>query len=311
MKLQEQITVAKALLRLRLRMMVLNEEYKNGKFKIPIHLAFGHESIAVAVDSSMGADDQLVCSHRNLHYNLARESHFHLIRDEFLLRQEGIARGILGSMNLANPARKVMYSSSVLGNNMPVATGLALANSVMELDSVTIVVSGDGAMEEGSFYESLMFMRYQELKVIVIIENNGWSLATRTSERRADIDTKQLANSLGVDYLLLAGNNSIEYVKKLADVKDQVQSDSKPVVIEVELDSLGDWVMKNDQHPDGKYINYHAGPAPDVSLNEYPVIKESQSDPIYMLEQILGQKILKGISSDLFNSVLEEFRELH
>ena len=67
--MQEDIEIAKEIIRIRLEMMLVNEEYKAGKFDIPIHLAFGHEAIAVAVDSTMGSQDQMVCSHRNIHYN--------------------------------------------------------------------------------------------------------------------------------------------------------------------------------------------------------------------------------------------------
>jgi TPP-dependent pyruvate/acetoin dehydrogenase alpha subunit len=309
--LEEKITIAKSLLELRLKMMVINQEYKEKKFKIPIHLAFGHEAIAVAVNLNMHADDQLVCSHRNLHYNLAREKSFRRIMDEFFLRKEGVAGGRLGSMNLSNPYRNLVYSSSILGNNIPVATGLALANSVKGIDSITTVISGDGAMEEGSLYEGLLFMRYQNLKVIVIIEDNGWSLATRTNERRTEINTRLLAESLGVGYTCLAGNDSFEYTAKLADVTDHIRNNAGPVVVEVKLDTLGNWILKNDQNPDGKYINYHAGPAPNISVSNYPIISRSESDPVYILEKILGREDLKKISSSVFTAVTDEFGALY
>ena len=66
------LEVAKNILRLRLSQMIINEKYKAGQFKIPIHLALGHETIAVAVDLVMHDNDKLVLSHRNIHYNLAR-----------------------------------------------------------------------------------------------------------------------------------------------------------------------------------------------------------------------------------------------
>jgi TPP-dependent pyruvate/acetoin dehydrogenase alpha subunit len=58
--------IAKDVLRLRFSQMIVNEDYKKGKFKIPIHLAFGHEAIAVAVNKIMKEDDKLILTQRIL-----------------------------------------------------------------------------------------------------------------------------------------------------------------------------------------------------------------------------------------------------
>ena len=64
--------LAHDIIKVRVAQMMVNEFYKDGKFKIPIHLAFGHETIAVAVDRIMEDEDKLLLSHRNIAYNLAR-----------------------------------------------------------------------------------------------------------------------------------------------------------------------------------------------------------------------------------------------
>ena len=91
MEYKSNINIAKEVLRLRHSQMIVNEKYKSGLFKVPIHLALGHEAIAVAVDSVMEANDKLVCSHRNIHYNLARAKVLKPILDEYLLKKEGLA----------------------------------------------------------------------------------------------------------------------------------------------------------------------------------------------------------------------------
>ena len=78
--------IAYDILRIRLGQIVINEEYKKGNFKIPIHLAFGHESIAVAISNIMENNDKLILSHRNIAYNLAREGSLKPIIDEYFLK---------------------------------------------------------------------------------------------------------------------------------------------------------------------------------------------------------------------------------
>ena len=134
------------LLRLRYWQLILNEELKKKTFKIPVHVAMGHEAIAVAVSHAMTSSDQLVLSHRNMVYNLVRLGSLKPIYDEYKLSPGGIAEGKLGSMNLANPHHGVAYSSSILGNNVSIACGLALGNQMLARDGILIVLLGDGAI---------------------------------------------------------------------------------------------------------------------------------------------------------------------
>ena len=69
---ENDLKIIKNILWLRLAQVIVNELYKNKEFVVPIHLALGHETLAVAVDSAMQKNDNLFLSHRNMHYNLIR-----------------------------------------------------------------------------------------------------------------------------------------------------------------------------------------------------------------------------------------------
>ena len=303
---KSEIEIAREVLRIRLSQMIVNEKYKNGEFKIPIHLALGHEAIAVAVDSIMEEEDQLVLSHRNIHYNLARSKSLKPELDEYFLRKEGLAGGKLGSMNLANAERNVVYTSSILGNNLPVAAGLALGQKVRGLNGVVIVIIGDGAIEEGSFYESIVFLKSNELPSIIIMENNGWSLATRIEERRYNIDFQKLLESLNVKYVKLNSNNPYEYIEELVTLREQALNNKTPVFLEVGVTTLGSWYLKTEEYPEGKFINYHAGPAPTVELAGWPLIENSAEDPVFVLQEYFEQNLLKGMSQEILRNLMEE-----
>lgn len=300
------VEIARQVLRVRLSQMIVNEKYKNGEFKIPIHLALGHEAIAVAVDSIMEEEDQLVLSHRNIHYNLARTKSLKPELDEYYLKKEGLAGGKLGSMNLANEERNVVYTSSILGNNLPVTAGLALGQKVRGLNGVVIVTCGDGAIEEGSFYESIVFLKSNELPSIIIMENNEWSLATRIEERRYNIDLQKLLESLNIKYVKLNSNNPYEYIKELITLRKQALNNKTPVFLEVGVTTLGSYYLKTEEYPEGKFINYHAGPAPTVNLKEGPLIEQSDKDPVFVLQDYFEQNLLKSISREILQSLMEE-----
>ncbi|MDO8623490.1 MAG: thiamine pyrophosphate-dependent enzyme [archaeon] len=302
----EDIELAKNMIKIRLSQLIVNEKYKNKEFKIPIHLALGHESIAVAVDSIMDEKDKLILNHRNIHYNLAREKSLKYILKEYQLSKDGIAGGELGSMNLANEEKGIIYTSSILGNNLPVAAGVSLSKKVKQEGGIVTVVTGDGAMEEGTFYETLLFLKSNNLPCLVIVENNEWSLATKIDERRCNIDIGKFAESLAIKYISLDSNNPFEYARALKDLKEYSLINKTPVCIEVKLSTLGDLIKKTDEFPNGKFINYHAGPASTINLSNGPIIEKTDKDPVFVISNYLGEEIIENLSKELLNEINRE-----
>jgi len=300
--------IIEQLIWLRISQLLVNERYKNGDFLIPIHLALGHESLAIAVNESMGKNDCLFLTHRNIHYNLARVRTLRKVIDEYYLKDSGLANGRLGSMNLSNPVKNIAYSSSILGNNLPVATGYALGKKASNLNEVVFVVTGDGAIEEGSFWESLEFSKSNALKIIFIIENNQWSLATRIEERRSKIKLESLADSLGIGYCQLSGNDPFEYIKIIRENRVKTIKNKTPMILEVNLTTLGYWHKKTMENPKGKLINYHAGPAPTIELDDYPVICNSNEDPLHSIKKYINEEDLIKISKNMLEKLVSELK---
>jgi len=302
------LNTIKKIIWLRLAQVFVNQRYKNGDFKIPIHLALGHETLAIAVDYAMSQEDSLFLTHRNIHYNLTKMGALKEELDEYYLKQSGLAKGHLGSMNLFNPDKNIPYTSSILGNNLPVGCGYALANKVRNEKGVVFIATGDGAIEEGSFYESLLFLKSNNLSAVVIIENNEWSLATKIEERRANIDFNKLAVSLGIEYYFLEKNDPFDYQSKIQIIREKALNNKTPVLVEVKLTTLGYWYMESEGCPDGKFINYHGGPAPKVKEDRYPLIESSINDPLFVLEQYFSKDKLVDISDKLREQIEEEIR---
>lgn len=293
------LSILKKVIWLRLAQIFVNERYKDGDFVIPIHLAMGHESIAVAVDATMKKEDSIFLTHRNIHYNLARNGSLKQVLDEYYLKPTGMAKGRLGSMNLSNPDKNIIYSSSILGNNLAVGCGFALGNKVKNSKGVVFIDTGDGAIEEGSFYESLLFLKSNNLPSVIIVENNGWSLGTKIAERRADIDLCKFTDSLNIEYILLESNDPFEYINKLSLIRDDAFCNKTVILVEVKLTTLGYWYQDHEDYPDGKFINYHAGPAPQVNESVYPIIDASNDDPLQVLANNNSLEDLEIISSEL------------
>ena len=298
--------IAEEIIRLRISQMIVNEEHKAKKLKVSVHLALGHEAIAVAVSEILEKDDNLLPTHRNIAYNLARAGKLRPILDEYFLKSTGLNAGHSGSMNLLNPERNIVYTSSILGNQFPVAVGLAMAGKISGKKNVTIAMAGDGAIEEGSFYESILMAQSMKLPIIFLIENNEWSMSTRIDQRRCSIDVSLLSRSLDIRYAYLEGNDPYKYIETLKDLRRFSIENSAPVCAEVKVATLGDWRLKTPEHPEGEFINYHSGPAPEVALSEWPMIKQSDEDPIFALIKHIDQPALEEDARRQFAALQKE-----
>ena len=263
--------------RIRNSQLLVNELIHKGEFQVPIHLALGHEAIAVSVSKSMAIEDQILLNHRNIHYHLALGATVDQLISEYQLQNDGLAGGQLGSMNLVAPQNHNPYTSNILGNNLAVALGIAQAAKMRSIKSATWVVTGDGAIEEGVFYESILCASSWKLPIVFLVENNGWSLGTEISERRIEINLEQLSHSIGCGYLKLSGNNVDDYVSSLKAIRQSILG-NKPVIVEVLLTTLGGYYL--EEANGRRYINYHAGKAKIQSKGI--VICEDSSDPIFV-----------------------------
>ena len=267
--------LARRVLELRCWQLELNEDLKQGRFAVPVHLAMGHEAVAVAVDASLASGDRLVLTHRNVAYHLARARAIEPVRAAYQGRPEGLGGGELGSMNLCQPERGIEYASSILGNNLPFACGLALAG-----DGVVWVLTGDGAMEEGAFWEALVFARSHHLRLLFLVENNDHSLASTIGERRCEIDLSRVCAGVGVPYRAFKGNHPGQYTDWLQRLRSQAAC-AGPAVVEVFV----------------KTLNNHAGPTPgwpadprSIAIENGLVIEPGTADPAWVAEGILGRE---------------------
>jgi TPP-dependent pyruvate/acetoin dehydrogenase alpha subunit len=268
-------------------------------FNIPVHLALGHEGISEVVSAVMKHGDKLLCTHRNLHYQLARGATLSELQEEFRLMKIGLAGGKCGSMNLSNPNGSIIYTSSILGNNLCVAVGVALSKKIRQEDGVIIATTGDGAMEEGAFYESILNASSLDLPFLVVVENNNWSLASQIKERRKTINLSELANSLGVGYTYLTGNNIKDYYDKFFKIRECVCISKRPHIVEVELTTLGGWTVQVENSQSSRYVNYHAGSSSAVSIENGLIINSDVSDPVYWVKSFLGEADFKKLATSI------------
>ena len=257
----------------------INKKMLGGQFKIPVHLAIGHEAVAVCLAEAFSSSDKLLLTHRNIHFQLAFGATEEQLTNEYLLKSSGLASGKLGSMNLMNPNAGNIYTSNILGNNFSVALGIALSLKLKKQVGVVWVITGDGAIEEGAFYEAVLIASSLKLPIVFVVENNKWSLGTSISERRTEIDLSKFVDSMNVGFQSLKDNNINDYLSTMLKTREVVAVTTQPQVLEVEVHSLGGFYVAEDQDSK-RYVNYHAG-AIKIEPDENGIFEKNSTDPVF------------------------------
>jgi TPP-dependent pyruvate/acetoin dehydrogenase alpha subunit len=257
----------------------INKKMLEGHFKIPIHLAIGHEAVSACLAEAFSPSDKLLLTHRNIHFQLAFGATEEQLTNEYLLKPSGLASGKLGSMNLMNPNTGNIYTSNILGNNFSVALGIAFSLKLKKQDGVVWIITGDGAIEEGAFYEAVLIASSLKLPIVFVVENNKWSLGTSILERRTEIDLYKFADSMSVGFQSLKDNDINNYLTTMLKTREIVAVTTQPQVLEVEVHSLGGFYVAEDQDSK-RYINYHAG-AIKIEPDENGIFEKNSTDPVF------------------------------
>jgi TPP-dependent pyruvate/acetoin dehydrogenase alpha subunit len=268
-----------SLIRLRYFQHQLNEMLKEGQFpQIPIHLAFGHEAAAVGLDLTMAPDDMLCVSHRNAAYNLARSKSFESALNHYKMVARTDREAQMASMNLADDNTNIAYASSILGNNLAVAAGIAMNRKLIDRAGITFVATGDGAMEEGIFWETLIFVRSHALGLVIIVENNNYSMSSTIEQRRCPIDLSIICKGLDIKYLGADGASLPAVKAALANARSEA-SENNVALVELSLSTFCQ----------------HAGPTPgwpddplSIALDDGFLLGDDLRDPLVQLSKAIG-----------------------
>jgi pyruvate dehydrogenase E1 component alpha subunit len=163
----------KSMLRIRMFEEKIVDLYPEQEMKCPVHLCIGQEAIAAGVCQHLEKGDYVFSNHRGHGHCLAKGTKMRPLMAEFYGKATGCSGGKGGSMHIIDIENGILGTSAIVGGGIPMGVGAALAASIRGEDSVTAVFFGDGAFDEGAFYESFNFATLKRLPVVFVCENNS------------------------------------------------------------------------------------------------------------------------------------------
>ena len=174
------------------------ELYSVGKIRGFLHLYIGEEAVAVGAMQALGPEDNIVATYREHGQALARGIPAGAVMAEMYGKVNGCSRGRGGSMHIFDVSRRFYGGHAIVGGGLPVAVGLALADSFRRRPAITVCFFGDGAVAEGVFHESLNLAALWRLPVLFLCENNLYAMGTGLARHQAQTDIVRKAEAAGV-----------------------------------------------------------------------------------------------------------------
>ncbi|MBV9895620.1 MAG: thiamine pyrophosphate-dependent dehydrogenase E1 component subunit alpha [Chloroflexi bacterium] len=207
--------------------------YPTDKIKSPVHLSIGQEALAVGVCEALEPRDVVFGTYRGHAAYLAKGGDLKAMLAELYGKATGCAGGKAGSMHLLDPEHGVMGMSAVVGTTIPHAAGYAYALKLRKPGAIAVCFLGDGASEEGVFYETLNFAALSELPLLMVVENNGFAIHTPQSARQKNTNIAERAAAFGVTASRLADDDAFGIYAATRDAVDALRLGGGPRLIEI------------------------------------------------------------------------------
>jgi len=172
---------------------IISEVYSEGRMRCPTHLSIGQEMTPSILCHFLETTDKVVSSHRSHAHYLAKGGCLEELFDELHGLPTGCSKGHGGSMHLKDDSVGFICSTAIVGNTIPIGVGIAESIALDKKKNVVGIFLGDGATEEGVFWESLQYALTRSLPCLFVIENNSFSVYTDLNRRQG---TTQLSKKL-------------------------------------------------------------------------------------------------------------------
>src|SRR5689334_4037854 len=151
---------------------------------------------------------------------------------ELFGREEGVSHGRGGSMHMFDLDNRFMGGYGIVGGNLPLAAGMALASDYQGLDEVTVCVFGDGAANQGTFGETMNLAALWKLPVVFMVTNNQFGMGTALERHSAVTDLQVKGEGFGVPGMECDGMDVLDTHAVTTEALRIAREERRPVLVE-------------------------------------------------------------------------------
>ena len=198
-----------------------------------LHLYVGQEAVVVGVENAITRDDPMITSYRCHGHMLARGEDPKRVLAELTGSIEGVSKGKGGSMHMFAPSNGFFGGHGIVGAQVPIGTGIALALKYRSSSNVCFTFFGDGAANQGQVYESYNMAALWELPVVYVIENNQYGMGTSTVRASAQTEFFRHGEGLGIPGIQCDGMDVLAVIAASREAASFVRAGNGPMIVEM------------------------------------------------------------------------------
>ena len=265
------------------------EQYSLGNIRGFLHLYIGQEATGVGVISQLYKDDYIITHYRDHGHALARGLDVNRCMAELFGKVTGLSKGKGGSMHLFDASRNFMGGHAIVGGQLPVSAGLALAQKYKKTDGITVCFFGDGATNQGVYHETLNLASIWKLPILFILENNGYGMGSSIERVRAGgVDFFPGVSTYDIESTEVDGMDVLAVVESVSNAIDKIRTNSEPYFIECKT-----FRYVGHSYADGQ--KYRGNSEIEMWKKRDPII----TFPKYMNKNGINENQIRKVKSDV------------
>jgi TPP-dependent pyruvate/acetoin dehydrogenase alpha subunit len=262
--------------------------YTAGQIPGAYHASIGEEATIVGACMALRDDDSMTGTHRSHGHPIGKGADLKALMAELMGKETGICKGRGGSMHLADNSVGIIGESAIVGGGIPLATGCGLSAKVRSTDQVCLCFFGDGAVNQGTFHESLNMASLWKLPVIYLCENNGYAVTTSVGISHGQPHVAKRAEGYGMPGVTVDGQDVRAVYEATSEAVARARRGQGPTLIEAKT-------YRFDEHQVGLIVPGK----PYRSAEEIEEYKSSR-DPVVLFRQVL---LAEGFSGAELESI--------
>ena len=192
----------------------------------------GQEASAAGVMSALGENDLILTNHRSAGHLLARGADPNRVMAEIQGRATGYCGGKSGSLHISVKELGVILTSTIVGGELSLVTGVGLSLQMQESDAIAAVFFGDGAATEGIFHESVNLAAVWELPILYVCENNQWQAYVHRKETMLVDHISEWGSRYGIPSRTVDGNDVEAVAAAAREAVTYIREHRKPYLLE-------------------------------------------------------------------------------